>query len=434
MDGRVKTLHPKVHGGLLARRDAADACAALRGAGIAPIDLLVVNLYPFAATVAEPDCTFEDAIENIDIGGPAMVRAAAKNHAHVAVVVDPADYAAVLDELRAAGGAVGATTRFELARESVRAHRGVRRRDRQLSDRARRSAARRSVSRGAQPAVHESCRTCATARIRIRARRSIATRDPAPGSIAALPPAAGQGALVQQHRRRRRRVGVRQELRPSRACVIVKHANPCGVAHRATTLAEPIDRRSRPIRRRRSAASSRSIARSMRTTAEAIVERQFVEVIDRARASSRKRTQLFARKANVRVLEVPLAPTPRSALEYQARGRRPAGADARLRRSATADLKVVTKRSADATRSCADLLFAWRVAKYVKSNAIVFAASGMTLGVGAGQMSRVDSRAHRRDQGAGRRARARGLGRGVRRVLPVPRRHRCRWPKPASRP
>ena len=148
LDGRVKTLHPKIHGGILARRDVPAHVSAIAAAGISTIDLVVVNLYPFSQTVARPDCTLEDAIENIDIGGPAMVRSAAKNHAHVAVVTDPADYAPILDEMRAANGAVGHTTRFKLAQKALFAHRRLRRRDQQLPDRARRGRRARRFRSG----------------------------------------------------------------------------------------------------------------------------------------------------------------------------------------------------------------------------------------------------------------------------------------------
>ena len=237
LDGRVKTLHPKVHGGILARRDLPEHVAALAAHGIPPIDLVVVNLYPFRETVAKPGCTLDDAIENIDIGGPTMVRAAAKNWPHVGVVVDPADYAALLAELAANGGALSTATRFALARKAF-AHtaaydgaianwltaRGARRRGAAFPDRVQPAG-----DEGAGPALRREPASAGGVLSR-RARRRRAR-------IATYPPAAGQGAVVQQHRRQRRRVGMREDVRRLRPrCVIVKHANPCGVAIAATPL------------------------------------------------------------------------------------------------------------------------------------------------------------------------------------------------------
>ena len=236
LDGRVKTLHPKVHGGILARRDLPAHAAALREHDIPTIDLVVVNLYPFRETVAKPGCTLEDAIENIDIGGPSMVRAAAKNWPHVGVVVDPADYPAMLAELRASGGALSDATRFALDAEGVRAHGLLRRRDRQLADRAR---CRRRRQRPGPTSFHFAGDKVQDMRYGENPHQGAAFyRDeaPAPGSDRHVPPAAGQGAVVQQHRRQRRRVGVRARRSPTPACVIVKHANPCGVAIAATPL------------------------------------------------------------------------------------------------------------------------------------------------------------------------------------------------------
>ena len=305
LDGRVKTLHPEG-----ARRHPRPArCPGARGSagrrrGIPPIDLVVVNLYPFSETVARPDCTLDEAIENIDIGGPAMVRSAAKNYEHVAVVTDPG-------RLRAAAAGDGGRRRRARRRDALPAraegvfpHRRLRRRDQQLPDGARRRRRARAAFRGASTCSSSARRRCATARIRTRRRRSTATSQPAPGSLGALPPAAGQGAFLQQHRRRRCGVGVREELRPA------------GVRHRQARQSlrrggrgrrspRPTARRLPPIRPRPSAASSPSTASSTRPRPQAVAQ-QFVEVVIAPGDRRRRRRGLLAGKANVRVLEVPL--------------------------------------------------------------------------------------------------------------------------------
>ena len=240
--------------------------AALAEHGIDTIDLLVVNLYPFGRPRRAPDCTLEDAIENIDIGGPAMLRAAAKNWADVAVVIDPADYPRVLAELRAGG--VQRSTQLHAGQEGVRAHRRLRRHDQQLPQRAaarrRGRAGRRAGARALPGRLHAAADQDAGHALR---------REPAPergllprrgaraGPAGRLDAAAGQGAVVQQHRRRRRGLGVREDLRRRRACVIVKHANPCGVAVGADAGRGLRQGAARPTRPRPSAASSPSTGR-----------------------------------------------------------------------------------------------------------------------------------------------------------------------------
>jgi phosphoribosylaminoimidazolecarboxamide formyltransferase/IMP cyclohydrolase len=383
LDGRVKTLHPKIHAGLLARRSDASHMTAIRAAGIEPIDLLVVNLYPFEATVADPECRFDDAIENIDIGGPAMLRSAAKNHAGVAAVVDPADYPRVLQEIKDQG-AVSDATRFRLAKK-VFAHTAaydgaIANYLSSLDEHRRRSgypgtltlqlAKADELRYGENP--HQS---------------AAFYRDPHP--------AAGSLALYRQLQGKELSYNniadadaawecVKTFSEP--ACVIVKHANPCGVAI-ASSLREAYEKAFRcdPI----SAfggilAFNRALDRK---TAQA-VGKQFAEVIIAPRVEADAQKELAA-KENLRVLEVPLAH------EVQAHDYKRVGGGLLVQSSDAAllnekDLKVVTKKQPTAAQR-ADLLFAWRVAKYVKSNAIVFCRDGATLGIGAGQMSRLDS-------------------------------------------
>jgi phosphoribosylaminoimidazolecarboxamide formyltransferase/IMP cyclohydrolase len=383
LDGRVKTLHPKIHGGLLARRDDPAHLAAIEKAGIGTIDLLVVNLYPFSATVADPDCRLEDAIENIDIGGPAMLRSAAKNHAAVTAVVNPADYARVLGEIRAAG-AVSDATRFALAAK-VFAHTaaydgaianyltsldGQRRRLPYAGVLSLQFAKVDDLRYGENP--HQS---------------AAFYRDlhPAPGSIAQYRQLQGK-ALSYNNIADADAAWECVKSFTEPACVIVKHANPCGVAT-GSDLKEAYEKAFRcdPV----SAfggilAFNRALDRA---TAEA-VSQQFAEVIIAPRIEPEAQKALAA-KENLRVLEVPLSHAAQ-AYDYKrvGGGLLVQGSDAQLLNEK--DLRVVTrKKPTDAQR--ADLLFAWRVAKFVKSNAIVFCRNGATVGVGAGQMSRLDS-------------------------------------------
>ncbi|HEX9181970.1 MAG TPA: bifunctional phosphoribosylaminoimidazolecarboxamide formyltransferase/IMP cyclohydrolase [Burkholderiales bacterium] len=383
LDGRVKTLHPRIHGGILARREVPEHMAAIAQAGIEPIDLIVVNLYPFQATVADPDCRLEDAVENIDIGGPAMLRSAAKNHAGVAVVVDPADYARVLAELRAAGE-VGAATRFELARK-VFAHTAAY--DGAIASYL--SSLDAEGRRGEYPGVlNLQFVKLQDLRYGENPHQSAALyRDqlPVAGGLAGYRQIQGKelsynniadGDAAWEC--------VKSFTEP--ACVIVKHANPCGVAlapaplaaYRKAFATDPVSAFGGII------AFNRAIDLA---TAQAVGE-QFAEVVIAPRVEPEAR-EAFGRKQNLRVLEVPLSHDA-NAHDYKriGGGLLVQGADARMVQRA--ELKVVTKIKPTEAQ-IADLLFAWRVAKFVKSNAIVFAKGGMTLGVGAGQMSRVDS-------------------------------------------
>ncbi|MDX1376022.1 MAG: bifunctional phosphoribosylaminoimidazolecarboxamide formyltransferase/IMP cyclohydrolase [Burkholderiales bacterium] len=383
LDGRVKTLHPKIHGGLLARRDLPAHMAALREAGIEPIDLVVVNLYPFQATVADPECRFEDAVENIDIGGPSMLRAAAKNHAGVAVLVDPADYGRVLEELRA-HGTVGDATRLELAKK-VFAHTAAY--DGAIANYL--FALDGSGTRGEYPAVLSlQFHRLQTMRYGENPHQSAAFyRDarPVEGSLAGYRQMQGK-ALSYNNVADADAAWETVKCFSEPACVIIKHANPCGVA-----IAD------RPVSAYRKAFKTDPVSafggilafnRALdRDTAEAIGE-QFAEVVIAPRVEPQAR-EVLAAKQNLRVLEVPMSHAVQ-AHDYKrvGGGLLVQGTDAG--RVAREDIKVVSKK-VPSDAQWADLLFAWRVAKYVKSNAIVFCGDGMTLGVGAGQMSRVDS-------------------------------------------
>ena len=305
LDGRVKTLHPTIHGGLLARRDSAEHMAAIEAHGIATIDLLVVNLYPFEATVAKAGCTLADAIENIDIGGPAMVRSAAKNWNDVAVLTDASQYAGVVAELKQRRqGQRGDALRAR--RRRLRPHRPVRRRDQRLPVVAGRPERRRprapASSRRRRTAASSSCRTCATARTRTSAPRSIATSRPRPGSLVTARQLQGK-ELSYNNIADADAAWECVKSFAAPACVIVKHANPCGVAVAddcATAYAKAL--KTDPT-----SAFGGIIAFNGevdRACAEHVAK-QFVEVLI-APSYSAEALAVFAKKANVRVLQIDL--------------------------------------------------------------------------------------------------------------------------------
>ncbi len=384
MAGRVKTLHPKIHGGLLGRRGTDDQVMALHG--IQPIDLLIVNLYPFAETVSRPNCRYAEAIENIDIGGPAMLRAAAKNHESVAVAVDPADYPALLAELAAHDGCTTAATRSRLAAK-VFAH--TAQYDtmvasylagRQESAAERFPATLALVFQKAQDLRYgeNPHQQAALYREPLAREPGIAAARVLQGKDLSFNNIADADTAIEC---------VRQFEQP--ACVIVKHANPCGVA----VAASPREAYDRAHRTDPTSAFGGIIALNREldaALAAAILERQFVEVLA-APAVAPAALRALAAKPNVRVLAVgDLDHIPANELEYRSVS---GGLLAQTRdaaRVSAADLTVVTRRK-PAEREVADLLFAWRVCKFVKSNAIVLARDGATVGIGAGQMSRVYS-------------------------------------------
>jgi phosphoribosylaminoimidazolecarboxamide formyltransferase/IMP cyclohydrolase len=384
MDGRVKTLHPRIHGGLLGRRGTDDAVMAEHG--IAPIDLLVINLYPFAAAIARPGCSYEDAIENIDIGGPAMLRAAAKNHAHVAVLTDPADYAAALEEI-AAGGVLSFATRQRLA---AKAYAHTARYDTMVAEYLAAKAQPAEVS-AFPPALHLGF----VKRLDLRYgenphQRAAFYADATPRAASVASARQRQGKELSYNNIADADTAyecVRQFDVP--ACVIVKHANPCGVAVGAT----PLEAYDRAHRTDPTSAFGGIIAFNRPLDAAAateIMRRQFVEVIV-APSVDDAALEVTRAKQNVRVLETGTDdPGTGPGLELRTVA---GGLLAQTRDEgmvALDDLKVVTRR-VPTDAEMADLAFAWRVCKFVKSNAIVYARDGQTLGVGAGQMSRVVS-------------------------------------------
>jgi len=387
LDGRVKTLHPKVHGGILARRDLPEHLATLEAHAIPRIDLVVVNLYPFTQTIAKPDCSLEDAIENIDIGGPTMVRAAAKNHGDetggVGIVTNPEDYAAILAELRANAGALSYRTRFDLAKKA-------------FTHTARYDSA---ISNYLTALDQDNVKQEYPERIQFAFDKVQGMRygeNPHQSAAFYRDPIAVAGGIASYTQLQGKELSYNNiadadaawecvKAFDTTACVIVKHANPCGVALAATT--EEAYRKA--FQTDPTSAFGGIIAFNVEVdeaTARA-VSAQFLEVLI-APSYSPAALALLEAKKNVRVLTCPLGAI--SQLDFKRVG---GGLlvqsidDARIDAS---QLKVVTKR-VPTEQEMRDLLFAWRVAKYVKSNAIVYCKDGMTIGVGAGQMSRVDS-------------------------------------------
>jgi len=383
LDGRVKTLHPRIHGGILARRDVPAHVQAMQDHGIAEIDLVVVNLYPFARTVAQ-GASLDDAIENIDIGGPAMVRSAAKNYKDVAVVTDPADYAAVIEELESSAGAIGAKMRFALAKKAF-SHTAAY--DSAISNYL--TALDEHDEPGVFPQrLNLNFERVQTLRYGENPHQNAAFyRDLVPVSGALASYRQVQGKELSYNNIADADAAwecVKSFEQP--ACVIVKHANPCGVAVAASVTAayqhafatDPTSAFGGII------AVNRALDAA---TAEAL-SGQFVEVLIAPKVTA-EALALLARKPNIRVLEIPLEEGVNTwDLKRVGGGLLLQSPDAAA--TAAADLRCVTRRQPSPTE-LADLLFAWRVAKFVKSNAIVYCGDGRTLGVGAGQMSRVDS-------------------------------------------
>jgi phosphoribosylaminoimidazolecarboxamide formyltransferase/IMP cyclohydrolase len=394
LDGRVKTLHPAIHGGLLARRELDEHMAAIDAHGIAPIDLLVVNLYPFEATVARADCTLEEAIENIDIGGPAMVRSAAKNWRGVGVLTQASQYEAALAEIRDSGG-LSDESRFALA---VAAFNAISNYDGAISDWL--SSLRPDGSRAEFPHQVNS-RFVKLQDLRYGEnphQRAAFYRDqhPAPGSLVSARQLQGK-ELSYNNIADADAAWECVKSFDTPACVIVKHANPCGVA----LGKDAADAYARAFRTDPTSAFGGIIAfnREVDGDAARAVSKQFVEVL-LAPAYTEEARQVLSGKANARVLEIALDQVRRDGDTDWARGHNAQDVkrvgsglliqSADNRAMTLAELKPVTKK-VPSQAQLADLLFAWRVAKYVKSNAIVFCGDGATLGVGAGQMSRIDS-------------------------------------------
>jgi len=392
LDGRVKTLHPKVHGGILGRRDMPEHVTAMQAQNVPNIDMVVVNLYPFEATVANPDCTLEDAIENIDIGGPAMVRSAAKNWKDVAVVTDASQYAEIIREMHSTGGATSQATQFAL---SIAAFNRISNYDGAISDYL--SSFNNDGSRNAYPAqVNSRFVKLQDLRYGENPHQSAAFyRDlyPAPGSLVTAQQLQGK-ELSYNNIADADAAWEAVKSFDSTACVIVKHANPCGVAVGKNAL----EAYSKAFQTDPTSAFGGIIAfnTTLDKAAAEAVSKQFVEVLI-APDYTEEALEIFKAKANVRVLKISLPQGGNTAWEQgrNAQDIKRVGSGILIQTAdnheiSSADLKVVSKKQ-PTTQQLNDMLFAWRVAKYVKSNAIVFCGNGMTLGVGAGQMSRVDS-------------------------------------------
>ena len=384
MDGRVKTLHPRIHAGLLGRRGTDDAI--MQEHGIGPIDLLVVNLYPFETTVQRPGCGFAEALENIDIGGPALLRAAAKNHAAVTVLTDPADYQPVLAELKANDRGASPATRFRLAQTAFAL---TARYDANISNYL-----------GARNAEREPLAYPLTYTTQFKKRQTLRYGEN-PHQSAALytEPAPPAGALAGARQLQGRPLSYNNLADADAALecvlaldapasVIVKHANPCGAAQGDSARAAY----ERAYKTDPAAAFGGIIAFNDKldgATVRAIIERQFVEVI-LAPEVAPDCVEILAGKPGVRLLETGYRKAPLAALGLKRISGGLLAQDSDAGRIAGPDLKVVSRRQ-PAEAELVDLLFAWRVVKYVKSNAIVYAKDGMTLGIGAGQMSRIYS-------------------------------------------
>lgn len=384
LDGRVKTLHPKIHAGILSRRDLPEHVEAMTNAGFSNIDLVVVNLYPFTQTIAKADCTLEDAIENIDIGGPTMVRAAAKNYQHVAIVTDPHDYAELLTELVSAQGAIGAATRFSLAKKAfthTAAYDGaISNYLTSLDAENRRQPFPQALSM--QFAKVQDLRYGENPH-----QQGAFYRDTisVPGAICNYTQLMGKELSYNN-------IGDSDaawecvKTFDSPACVIIKHANPCGVgvsdtilsAYKLALATDPTSAFGGIV------AFNRELDRA---TAEAVIQ-LFVEVVI-APGVSAEAADVLAQKPNIRLLSVALD-AGSNGLDFKRVGGGLLVQTPDTLNISAAGLRVVTQVQ-PSPQQLQDLLFGWRVAKFVKSNAIVFAANGQTLGVGAGQMSRVDS-------------------------------------------
>ena len=396
LDGRVKTLHPKIHGGILGRRDVRSHQEAMTAHGIQPIDLVVVNLYPFRETIANPDCTLEDAIENIDIGGPAMVRSSAKNHRHVAVLTDPDDYQPALAEMRKNKGSLSDETRFRLA---VKA----------FSHTAEYDGAIANYLSGIEAGQHYDGYP---ERLHLTFTKHQAMRygeNPHQSAAFYREGRMGEGVLSNYVQLQGKELSYNNvgdsdaawdcvRTLSDGACVIVKHANPCGVALGAT----PLKAYEGAYATDTTSAFGGIIAFNRKVDAAVVkaLLNQFVEVLLAPDYTAEALT-LLKTKVNIRVLKLPLG------VGYNGWDMKRVGGGLLVQTPDTVTLnedtlKVVTQKSPTA-QQMADLRFAFHVAKYVKSNAIVFCSNGRTVGIGAGQMSRVDSTriASRKAQDAG---------------------------------
>ncbi|MCE2869920.1 MAG: bifunctional phosphoribosylaminoimidazolecarboxamide formyltransferase/IMP cyclohydrolase [Oxalobacteraceae bacterium] len=387
LDGRVKTLHPKIHGGILARRDVPAHMQALDQHAIPVIDMVVVNLYPFQQTVAKEQCSLEDAIENIDIGGPAMLRSSAKNHKDVVVICDPVDYVSVLDEMQKQNGAVSYETRFALAKK-VFAHTASY--DGAITNylsslggdllHTTRSAYPETLN--LQFAKVQDMRYGENPHQTAAFYRDI---DAVAGSLANYRQLQGK-ELSYNNIADADAAWECVKTFDDYACVIIKHANPCGVAEGGDAASAY----AKAFQTDPSSAFGGIIAFNCEVdiTAAEAVSKQFVEVLI-APSFTEDALKLFASKQNVRLLQIPLAHGQNTwDMKRVGGGLLLQAPDAK--NVLASEFKIVSKQQ-PTYEQLNDMMFAWRVAKFVKSNAIVFCGNGMTLGVGAGQMSRIDS-------------------------------------------
>jgi phosphoribosylaminoimidazolecarboxamide formyltransferase/IMP cyclohydrolase len=384
MDGRVKTLHPKIHAGILARRDSPGHMQTLNRAKISTIDMVVVNLYPFRETVATPGCTLDEAVENIDIGGPTLVRSAAKNFQHVVVVTDSGDYQELISEMRSANGAIGLETRYRLAQKAfshVAAYDGA------ISNYLTATALNGERAKFPQQ-LNLNYSKVQDLRYGENPHQYAALYrelSPVPGSLSNYVQLQGK-ELSYNNIADADAAWECVKTFEQPACVIVKHANPCGVGMAGNSLqAYQLAFATDPT-----SAFGGIIAFNRELDAQSAnaVVQQFVEVVIAPAVSPEAITE-FSKKTNIRVLQVALEKG-ENAQDYKRIGGGLLVQTPDNLNVAVPQLKVVTKKQ-PTTQQIGDLLFSWRVAKFVKSNAIVFARDGQTLGVGAGQMIRVDS-------------------------------------------
>ncbi len=382
MDGRVKTLHPKIHGGILGRRGQDDEV--MREHGIGAIDLVVVNLYPFEATISKPDCSLEDAIENIDIGGPTMVRAAAKNHASVAIVVDPADYENVINEMNDQDG-ISKESCFKLATKAFEHTAGY---DGMIANYLG-AIVENGKPEGFPTTFNVQFKKAQTMRYGENPHQEAAfyvSTKQTEASISTATQIQGKELSYNNIADTDAALECVKQFDDKPACVIVKHANPCGVAVDDNLLAAY----DHAYQTDPESAFGGIIAFNRELdagTAKAIVDRQFVEVII-APSASQESIEVVTAKENVRLLTCGEFTDPQARLDYKRvnGGLLVQEADLAL----YDDLKVVSERQ-PSEQEIADLIFAWKIAKFIKSNAIVYARNNMTIGVGAGQMSRINS-------------------------------------------
>jgi phosphoribosylaminoimidazolecarboxamide formyltransferase/IMP cyclohydrolase len=384
MAGRVKTLHPKVHGGILGRRGTDDAV--MQEHGIPPIDMVVVNLYPFEQTVADPDCDLANAIENIDIGGPTLIRAAAKNHAAVTVLVDSADYAKVLEEMAASQGEVSAATRFRLA---VKTFEHTARYDGAIANYlgTLTGEGEKEVFPQTLSMQYKKVQSMRYGENPHQGAAFYVEHNTAEASVAMAAQLQGKALSYNNVADTDAALECVKQFDEGPACVIVKHANPCGVALGSS----PLEAYDRAYSTDPESAFGGIIAFNQALdaeTAQAIIDRQFVEVIIAPEVNDAA-LALLAEKKNVRVLACGAWPaTSAERLDFKRvnGGLLVQEADLALYN----ETRVVTERAPNEAEM-KDLLFTWRICKYVKSNAIIYGKDAMTIGVGAGQMSRINS-------------------------------------------